>query len=202
MPSRRSRPIRPPPVALLTVALAGLVVACSPVATAAPASPTPTASEATPAPTTTASATVSATAPTIGACDPAMLAARVTAWEGAAGHRIASVALTNASSVACTVPSLWQPQLVDGAGNVLIDSPPPSASAELTMAAGGVLTTMVQDGNYCGPDPVAPVSVAFVLPGGAGRVVATALSPTDTSGLPPCLGPGSPGDIEMQSWAP
>ncbi len=50
---------------------------------------------------------------------------------------------------------------------------------------------------------VAPVTLAFVFPGGSVRFVATALAPTDTSGLPPCFGaPGSAGTITMQAWAP
>jgi hypothetical protein len=67
------------------------------------------------------------------------------------------------------------------------------------MAPGDVVKTFVQDANYCGPDPVAPVSVAFVLKAG-GRFVATPLSPTDAT-VPPCNGAGSPADIEMQPWA-
>ena len=63
--------------------------------------------------------------------------------------------------------------------------------------------THKQAGNYCGPAPAAPVTVAFVLAGGTGRVVALPFSATDTSGVPPCLGaPGSAGNIEMHPWAP
>jgi hypothetical protein len=157
---------------------------------------------ATPTPTTNPAATATAVA-TAGPCDPAALAARITQWEGATGHRIASVELTNTGSAECTVAALLQPQLVDGNGAVLIDSPAPAPSAAVSVTAGGMLKTLVQDGNYCGPAPVAPVSVAFVFPGGLGRIVATPLSPTDTTGVPPCLGaPGSAGDIEMQPLAP
>jgi hypothetical protein len=136
----------------------------------------------------------------IGRCDPANLAARITLWEGAAGHRIAHVELTNAGSVRCTVRSMAKPQLVDGNGSVLIDGVAPAASKSLTVAPGGVLKTLVQDANYCGPDPVPPVSVAFVLTDG-GRIVATPFSPTDAT-VPPCNGAGSAADIEMQPWAP
>lgn len=140
-------------------------------------------------------------APTIGPCDPANLAARITMWEGAAGHRIAHVELTNAGAAPCHLEQAARPQLVDGDGSVLIDGVSPASSAPLTVVAGGVLDTLVQDGNYCGPAPVPPVSVAFVLSDG-GRFVATPLSPTDAT-VPPCLGAsGSAGDIEMQPWAP
>jgi hypothetical protein len=163
-------------------------------------SPSPSATAApslTPAPTPTSVAA-------IGPCAPADLAARITLWDGAAGQRIAHVELTNTGSASCQLEALARPQLVDGHGSVLIDGAPPAASALLTIGPGGVLKTLVQDGNYCGPAPLAPVSVAFVLPNGKGRFVATsALSPTDLGGVPPCNGaPGSAGDIGMQPWAP
>lgn len=174
----------------------------TPVATASPTptpSPTPTASPS-PSPTPTPSPTPSPTPqPTIGPCDAASLAARITAWEGAAGHRIADVELTNAGTVSCRLATLARPQLVDGHGSVLIDGTDPGPSKALTFAPGDVVKTFVQDANYCGPDPVAPVSVAFVVDGG-GRFVATPLSPTDTT-VPPCNGAGSAADIEMQPWA-
>jgi hypothetical protein len=172
-------------------------------ATATQATATPSA-VATPTATPTANPSPTATAPAAaGPCDPAGLAARITQWQGGAGHRMASVELTNTGSAECTVDALLQPQLVDGNGAVLIDSPAPAPSAAVDVTPGGVLKTLVQDGNYCGPAPVAPVSVAFVFPGGLGRIVATPFSPTDTAGVPPCLGaPGSAGDIEMQPWAP
>ena len=154
-----------------------------------------------PSPSSIPSATTTPTPkPTIGRCQPAILSARITLWEVAAGHRIAHVQLTNAGSVACTVRVMARPQLVDGRGSVLIDGTSPSTSGSLTVVPGGRLKTLVQDGNYCGPAPVPPVSVAFVLTGG-GRIVATPFSPTDAT-VPPCNGaPGSAGDIEMQPWA-
>jgi hypothetical protein len=121
-------------------------------------------------------------------------------WEGAAGHRIAHVELTNAGSSSCTVPSMEKPQLVDGNGSVLINGVAPASSKALTLAPGAVLKTLVQDANYCGPAPVAPVSVAFVLSDG-GRFVATPFSRTDAT-VPPCNGAGSAADIEMQPWGP
>ncbi len=196
----KTRPIRPRTPLLVAFLLASLLSGCSLLGGTQTSSPSPTVS-ATASPT--AGETSSATAsPTLGPCDPATLAARITQWEGAAGHRIAGVELTNSGAVPCTINALSQPQLVDGTGAVLIEGAPPAGSAVLTIAAGGVLTTLVQDGNYCGPTPAPPVTVAFVLPDGTGRIVATPISSTDTSGIPPCLGPGSPGDIEMHPWAP
>ena len=157
-----------------------------------PSASAPATAAANPTPTPTAA---------IGACDPAQLAARITMWEGAAGQRIASLEMTNTGSSACTVETMNRPQLVDGRGTTLIDGASPSSSASLTVPPGIVLKTLVQDGNYCGPAPKAPVSLVFVLSDGT-KIVAAPLSPTDAT-LPPCNGaPGSAGTIEMHPWAP
>jgi len=166
------------------------------------ASPSPTAL-ATPSPTPAPTPTpVPTAAPTTGPCHASNLAARITMWEGAAGSRIAHVEVTSNAPTPCTMRALDRPQLVDGKGSVLIDGTNPAASATLTIAPGGVLKTLVRASNYCGPNPVAPTSVAFVLAGNAGRLVATPVSPTDAT-VPPCNGdPGSAGSIDMQPWAP
>jgi hypothetical protein len=160
----------------------------------------PGASSGSVATTTTATGTTTAT---LAPCDPGVLTARILAWDAGAGHRTAQVQLTNASASACTVRALSQPQLVDGHGSVMIAGAAPASSATLTVAPGGSIRTEVQDGNYCGPEPVAPVTLAFVLPETGARVVAAAASATDLSGVPPCLGPaGSAGTVEMRAWAP
>jgi hypothetical protein len=164
----------------------------SPAAVAPPtAFPSDEAGASTPAPAATAAAP----------CGNAILEARITMWEGAAGHRIAHVELTNTGFEACVIQATLRPQLVDGNRSVLIDGAAPAGSDPfLTLAPGKTLKTLVQDGNYCGPAPVAPVSVAFVLADGS-HVLAAPVSPTDVT-VPPCLGSGSKADIEMQPWAP
>lgn len=168
----------------------------------------PTATPATPTtavrPTASLEPTIVPTSGGPALCAPAGLTARLTSWSGAAGHRIASVELTNTGAEQCITGFVDRPQLVGGDGTVLIEGVnPPSSSEVLMLNAGEKVTTLVQDGNYCGSTPVAPVTVAFVLPSGAGRVVASPLTATDTSGLPPCNGnPGSAGDIQMHAWAP
>lgn len=153
-----------------------------------------------PSPTTTPIPTPSPV-PTIGPCHPAVLAARITLWEGAAGHRIADVTMTNTGSSPCLMPALSTPQLVDGRGAILIDGTDPTADEVLTVDAGGILTTLVDTSDYCGPVPPAPVTVAFVI-AGSGRIVATPFSSTDAT-VPPCLSQaGSAGEIQMQPWAP
>ena len=213
MRARASRPV----IALAAAAVV-LLAACgsgvsptpqptpSPVPSAVAPTPTPTplpteasTPTATPAPTPAPAPTPTA-APT--ACQAANLVARITLWEGAMGHLIAHVELTNTGGP-CDLAAKMQPQLVDGHGAVLINGVAGASPLSSLIATGGVVKTLVQDGNYCGPVPVAPVSVAFVLPAGAGRLVASPLSPMDASGVPGCLGAaGSAGSIEMQTWAP
>ena len=192
---------------LLSVAILVAVVWFGPpgrdggVATLPSVAPTPSASPAA-TPTATASPTPTATGtqtPTTGPCDPSDLTTRITLWEGAAGHRIAHVDMTNSGPASCEVDAVPKPQLVDGRGAILIDGPVPPASEVLTLATAELVTTLVQAGNYCGPTPEAPVSVAFVQRDGS-RVIASPVSPTDAT-VPPCLGAaGSAGDIEMQPW--
>jgi hypothetical protein len=135
-------------------------------------------------------------------CNPAHLAARITRWDAGQGHRTANVEVTNAASATCKIRALDRPQLVDGHGSVIVDGTEPAASAFLVMTPGSVLTTLVDDDNYCGPAPNAPVTVAFIYPGGVGRFVATPFSPTDLSGVPPCNGPGVSATVTMLPWAP
>jgi len=162
----------------------------------------PTASP-TAAPTSapTAAATPVPTVRPIPACVPSDLSLRVVSWGGAAGQRIATLKLTNTSAVACTFPSLTRPELLDGTNRILFEGAKPGAAKQLTLAAGKSLGSMAQDSNYCGPTPVAPVTVAIVLANGQ-RVVGTPLTPTDVTGVPPCNGAGNPGYIEMQAWVP
>jgi hypothetical protein len=187
-------------VAAMAVALAA---ACTPVQTQTTPGTATASSTASPttAPTPSLPAATASPSPAAAACTAAQLVAKVQQWEGAAGHRIATVELTN-SGAACALASLDQPQLVDGVDTVLIDGTPPAAPATVMFGAGGKLHTLVQDGNYCGPAPIVPVTVAFVLPGGVGRIVAAPVTPEDSGGVPPCNGPSQPGDIEMQPWGP
>ena len=136
-------------------------------------------------------------------CDATNLVARVIRWDGAAGSRIATVDLANAGTAPCVTFTLARPQLLDGGGTILIDGGQPAASEPLLVQPGARLTTEVRTSNYCGPNPIAPVTVAFIMPEGLGRVVAVPTAATDISGLPPCNGSaGSPGSIDMQPWTP
>jgi hypothetical protein len=203
---------------LLAIPLALIVAACGTATippTAAPSATPSTVSSATPSSAPAASPTFNPTSePTttpaplaspvavIPLCSPSHLAARITRWDAGQGHRTANVEVTNTASTTCKIRALDQAQLVDGHGSVIINGQLPAASKFLIMAPGSVLTTLVDADNYCGPAPIAPVKVAFIYPGGVGRFIATALSPTDLSGVPPCMGAGSGAHVEMQPWAP
>jgi hypothetical protein len=66
------------------------------------------------------------------------------------------------------------------------------------LAHGGTLKTLVQDDNHCGPAPALRTTVAFILPAGAGRLVAAA---GPGGSVPPCSrSPGSLGSISMNGW--
>ena len=167
----------------------------------ATATPTALASP-TPMPTPTPS-------PTIGPCSAVDVSIDITTdqgtyWQGAAGHKTAKFKLTNDGSAGCIVKAKSQPLLLNGDGGVLVTGAAAGSSASLTVTAGSSISSQVQTGNLChAPTIVAPVRVAFVLPG-IGTVIATTGSPTDTGAIPPCLGdPGvTSGDITMTLWAP
>ncbi|TMF36434.1 MAG: DUF4232 domain-containing protein [Chloroflexi bacterium] len=154
-----------------------------------------------PTPTPVASAVAAASsppAPTTGPCDPANLAARITAWEGAAGSRIADVSLTSTGETPCLMPETPRPQLVDGRGAVLAQGKITAGSPMIEVATGDVLTTLVEVSNVC-VQPVPPVTVAFDM-GGERRLVAQPYGPTDAT-VPPCNGPGRPAEIQMHPWS-
>ena len=131
--------------------------------------------------------------------DTCRLTARIDHWEGAAGQRIASVELTNRDARECRMERLPRVELVDGSGSVLIDSGPSASNEVVTVPPGGRATTLVAVGNWCGPTPQAPISVAFAFSSGD-RLVADPVSPTDLT-LPPCNGEGAPATISMHPWS-
>ncbi len=158
----------------------------SPVPSATPsATPRPT-----PVPTQPASAPPAA-------CTKDQLATAITTWDGAAGSRIATVKLRNDGAAACTISTKWRLELVDSARTRLAGDPVVNPGT-LELAPGAVVSTLVKASNDCGPAPVPPVSIAFILEDGS-RLVAQPLSPTDAT-IAPCNGPTQPGSIEMQPW--
>lgn len=192
--------------AVAGIGLAGrqapLIVAVAPTPTPTsqptPVAPTPASPTATPASLPTVPPATQT--PAVGACYSTELAAAITSWNGAAGSRVATVEVTNKGSSACAFPTHTQPQLVDANGAVLIQGPAVTSSASLTVAPGGHLTTLVEDSNYCGPTPVAPVTLAFIFPDGTRIVAAPDARKGDVDGVPPCMGSTQPATIQMQAW--
>ena len=136
------------------------------------------------------------------ACVAGHLSARIASWQGAAGSRIADVRIVNTSFTPCVLRNYPRVRLVSSTGVVMISGPAASTTAGThLMAPLGFLRSEVSASNYCGSAFAKPVTLAFQLPGTLGRVVAIPLSPTDTGGVPPCLGvPGSAGHISMHAW--
>lgn len=212
--SQRTRWLAPSLIAV-AVALAGCN-ASSPTVTPSAGQPSTSAagssSGAAATPTVPATPTPRPTpspSPTIGPCSPVAISIEITSdsstyWQGAAGQHSAKCTLTNSGSTDCIVRAKSQPLLLNGDGAVLITGPAAGTSTALTVAAGSTLTTQVQTGNLChAPTIVAPVRIAFVMPG-IGTEIATKATATDTGGIPPCNGDPNvtSGDISMQVWAP
>lgn len=204
----------------IIIALVGCGAAAP--ATSSPASPGPTAAPI-PTPSPVAATTPPTGAPTtpptlapaptptetpVTSCRADQLSGAVLSWEGAAGHQIASVALTNGASSPCVLQGTPQLQLVDAVGLIVIDSMEQGdgglphvdpGSPTFLLASGDVITTMVSVSNYCGnAAPILPTTVALVLPSDGGRIV---LDPGAGGDVPACMAsPGAPGSIEMNGW--
>lgn len=199
---------------VLASVVALVVVGCSGPSTPAPSSVPSVAPSTAPsvapsaAPLASPAHTTTPTAKPIPVCLATQLAAKVTSWQGATGHQIASVTLTNTSATVCTVQGTPEVELLDAHGNILIDSQTAGTTGlphiakgapAFHLVHGAAVKTLVQDGNYCGAAPALPTTIALVLPANAGRLIAAANS---HGSVPPCTGtPGSLGSISMNGWA-
>lgn len=144
---------------------------------------------------TTATAPVGA----IEGCTAGVLHATVGSWEGAAGHRIGTITITNAGGVACILSGSPWPSLIDRNGTSLIVGKIASMQS-VRLAAGASIQTLVQTGNYCGPTAKEPAAVALDF-GALGRVVAKPVAGDASSGVPPCMGSAGPtDDITLKPW--
>jgi len=169
--------------------------------------PTPT-PEITPSPTPTPVPTPVPT-PTTGPCNGASLAISISTqsglgWQTVSGHQMANFELKNTGSTVCLVSSKSQPLLLNGDNSPLITGSNPGSSTSLRLQPGATLKATVQTGNLCAAPPlIAPLQVAFVMPG-TGLVIAAPASQSDMGGAPPCTGDATKpsGDIQMSSWAP
>ena len=131
-------------------------------------------------------------------CAATNLAAEITAWDGAAGHRIATVRLIGGNA-RCKLPSVLRPALVDAGGRALIVGARPKADREWdVLGPGDFAETMVDMANYCGPEPTGGLflrlylSETVAIDARAAASIASAVDP------PPCNGPNVPATIEIQ----
>ena len=121
-------------------------------------------------------------------------------WDGAAGQRIATITVSNPTNGTCVIDGMTRVQYVDGRNNVLIDGPVPAGGERLSIPPHGQVRTMVEIGNYCGPQPAQPVGIIFRFANGGFFLVGSPASQADLS-VPPCNGPGQPPTIQMQPWS-
>lgn len=144
-------------------------------------------------------ATPTAPVAAIEGCTAGVLRATVANWDGAAGHRIGTLTITNVGSVPCILSGAPVPSLIDRNGHALIVGRIANMQAA-RLAAGASIRTLVQTGNYCGPTAEEPAAVALDF-GALGRVLAAPIAGDGSSGVPPCLGEAGPkDDITLQPW--
>jgi hypothetical protein len=136
--------------------------------------------------------------PGVTACDAGNLDGGITSWEGAAGHRIATVTIHNAGTSDCALPEYLRPALVDADGHALIVAELLPQPAPITFPAGANATTMVDMTNYCGAAPTAQLLLRFYLPTDASFQATDKTRPRATLDPPPCNGPNAAATIEMQ----
>jgi len=133
------------------------------------------------------------------ACVASDLRGAVTGWEGAAGHRIAPISISNAGTTACLLPQYLRPALIDAGGRALMVGQLVSQPAPIELAAGAEATSMVDMANYCGAAPAKPLKIRLYLPDETSIELAAASSLPNPGDAPPCNGPNVPASIQMQA---
>jgi hypothetical protein len=131
-------------------------------------------------------------------CNATDLVGEITAWEGAAGHRIATIGIHNGATSSCSVPAALRPALVDSDGHALIVGAPVSDSPTFTFEAGGNVRTLVDMANYCGQAPSGQLRIRLYLPDQASIEAAPAANLPNAVDPPPCNGPNAAAEIQMQ----
>jgi hypothetical protein len=127
------------------------------------------------------------------------LSAAITAWEGAAGSRIATIQLTSNGPQGCSIRTLPSARLIDGTGRVLAQIVNPDNGGRIDLAAGDVVSTVASVSNVCGGPPAPPVTIQLDL-GDQGVITARPLNPTDAT-VPPCNGPTQPAEMSIHPWS-
>jgi DNA-directed RNA polymerase specialized sigma24 family protein len=129
------------------------------------------------------------------ACEASELQLRMIHWGVSGTERTGTVQMTNIGGVACLVDSLPEPWLVEAPQLPMIIGTDYPGNL-IRIGPGDVFRTSVHVRNYCGPDPRAPVTLAFRRESTV--LVAEALNATDLSGVPECGGYAqTPDDVRM-----
>jgi len=135
-------------------------------------------------------------------CDASELVAAVSLWTSIpAGTEGDFIIGSETTGRTCYLHGTAEGQIV-AADTVIADSGTASAVASATdpylkLSPGGKIAATVTWSNWCGPAPATPITIAFVLPAGMGRVVANTSGPTP---VPACVSSGSPSAVTAAAW--
>jgi hypothetical protein len=136
--------------------------------------------------------------PGAAACAAGDLAGVITAWEGAAGHRIATIDIHNGGSNDCQLRQTLRPALIDADGDALIVGPPSNGRMWITFPTDSYATTLVDMANYCGAAPAPPLKLRLYLDDQSSIELSAAATLTYPLDPPPCSGQNAAAEIQMQ----
>lgn len=137
------------------------------------------------------------------------LALDLSGWEGAAGSRFVVLTARTLRDVSCTLTGRPAVALVDGRGEIIIDSiSEPDGQPHVDPGDPVIVigpdrgaTLAVGTSNWCAPTPPLPVGIVITLP----NETSQGFTPGEgtSADLPPCNGPGQPPRIFVQiPWQP
>jgi hypothetical protein len=128
---------------------------------------------------------------------------RADPWTGAAGSRGTNAVFT-ADEVRpmCVIAGRAGLELRDANGTLLVASEGAGTGADVMVDHGSVLEIGIAWSNWCGPTPVQPLQLAFVLPGDPMGLVPLGPPVSDEILVPPCLGAGQPTTLSVTEFQP
>ena len=137
----------------------------------------------------------------VAACAAKDLRGMILSWEGAAGHRIATIRIVNGGTMACLLPQYMRPALIDGDDHALIVGELFPEPAPIAFPAEATATSMVDMANYCGAAPTPAnelLRLRMYLPDDTSVELPPSASLALPNDPPPCNGPNQPASIQMQ----
>src|SRR5690242_20530527 len=132
------------------------------------------------------------------ACVATDLSGHISAWDGAAGHRIATIVVKNEGATDCSLPQYLRPALIDVSGRALIVGDLHPEPAPIDLPAALTVSSMVDMSNYCGPAPTGELKLRLYLPNDTSFELTSLGSLAYPLDPPPCNGAGAQASIEMQ----